>query len=167
LQAASTFGGAAVVIRGHADPTKTLVQLLTVGMKKGLIARTGQSGNYKYFLKTKNGNQELDLNQTGAMVKLIESGAFEGAADSPLQTMQAALNLSLARAEQVKQSITQHAEQRGVNVNLSQLQPLGAGISDPVISKPSSIAEAKQNMRVEFRIVKVNPEDLSETDFDF
>lgn len=167
LQAASTFGGAAVVIRGHADPTKTLVQLLTVGMKKGLITRTGQKGQYKYYLKTQSGNQELDLNQTTAMVKLIESGAFEGASDSPLQTMQAALNLSLARAEQVKQSITQYAEKREVNVNLSQLQPLGAGISDPVISKPSSIEEAKQNMRVEFRIVKVNPEELSETDFDF
>ena len=167
LRAASTFGGAAVVIRGHADPTKTLVQLLKAGMQKGLIVRTGQSGNYKYFLRTQEGNRELDLNQTAAIVKLIETGAFEGKADSPMQTMQAALNLSLARAEQVKQSITQYAEQRGVNVNLSQLQPLGAGIADPVISKPSSLEEAKQNMRVEFRIVKVNPEELKDSDFDF
>jgi hypothetical protein len=36
-----------------------------------------------------------------------------------------------------------------------------------VIAKPTSMDEAKQNMRVEFRIVKVNPEALQESDFDF
>ncbi|TWT29194.1 hypothetical protein KOR34_53340 [Posidoniimonas corsicana] len=167
LQSASTFGGAAVVIRGHSDPTKTLVQAIKAGLGKGIIRRTGQQGNYRYFLNSQGGARELDLSQTGEMVRLIKSGAFEGASDSPLQTMQAALNLSLARAEQVKQAIVKHAEQEGVSVNLSQLQPVGAGISDPVISKPSNMAEARQNMRVEFRIVKVNPEELSETDFDF
>ncbi len=167
LQSASTFGGAAVVIRGHSDPTKTLVQLIKAGLDKGVIRRTGQQGDYRYFLNSAQGNQEIDMSQTGEMVRLIKSGAFEGASDSPLQTMQAALNLSQARAEQVKQAIVDYAEEQGINVNLSQLQPLGAGISDPVISKPSNIAEAKQNMRVEFRIVKVNPEELSESDFDF
>ncbi len=167
LQQASTFGGAAVVIRGHSDPTKTLVQLIKAGLDKGVIRRTGQQGNYRYFLNTSQGNKELDISQTDEMVRLIKSGAFEGAADSPLQTMQAALNLSQARAEQVKQAIVGYAEQQGINVNLSQLQPLGAGISDPVISKPANIEEAMQNMRVEFRIVKVNPEELSESDFDF
>ena len=167
LQSASTFGGAAVVIRGHSDPTKTLVQLIKAGLKKGVIRRTGQKGNYHYFIQSQGGNTELDLSQTDEMVRLIKSGAFEGAADSPLQTMQAALNLSQARAEQVKQAIVNYADQRGINVNLTQLQPVGAGISDPVVSKPSNMAEARQNMRVEFRIVKVNPEDISESDFDF
>jgi outer membrane protein OmpA-like peptidoglycan-associated protein len=167
LQAASTFGGAAVVIRGHADPTKTLVDLIKSGMKKGIIQRTGQSGNYRYFLRTQQGSQELDLNQTKALLELIESGAFEGTDSSPLQTMQAALNLSLARAEAVKQAIIDYAGQQNISVNLSQLKPVGAGVSEPVISKPSSMAEAMQNMRVEFRIVRVNPEELSESDFDF
>lgn len=167
LQSASTFGGAAVVIRGHSDPTKTLVQLIKAGLKKGVIRRTGQKGNYRYYIQSRGNNQELDLSQTKQMVDLIKSGAFEGAADSPLQTMQAALNLSQGRAEQVKTAIVDYADQRGISVNLSQLQPLGAGISDPVISKPSNMAEAKQNMRVEFRIVKVNPEELSDSDFDF
>lgn len=167
LQSASTFGGAAVVIRGHSDPTKTLVQLIKAGLEKGIIRRTGQQGNYRYFINTQGGTKEMDLSQTKDMVQLIQSGAFEGKADSPLQTMQAALNLSQARAEQVKDAIIKYAEQKGVNVNLSQLQPLGAGISDPVISKPTNMAEAKQNMRVEFRIVKVNPEELSDSDFNF
>ncbi|MFV1964190.1 MAG: hypothetical protein ACC628_02115 [Pirellulaceae bacterium] len=167
LQSASTFGGAAVVIRGHSDPTKTLVNLIRSGMAKGVIQRTGQRPNYRYFLRANQGSQEVNLNRTAEMVALIESGVFEGADNSPQQTMQAALNLSLARAEAVKQAITDYAKSRGINVNLSQLQPIGAGITDPVVTKPTSMEQAKQNMRVEFRIVKVNPEDLKEADFDF
>lgn len=167
LQSASTFGGAAVVIRGHSDPTKTLVTLIKAGTSKGLITRTGSTGNYKYFLKTDRGSQPLDLDNTETLVKLIQSGAFEGAGESPMQTMQAAMNLSLSRADAVKQAIVAYAEQSGINVNVSQLAPIGAGISDPVISKPSSIEEAMQNMRVEFRIVKVAAETLQESDFDF
>jgi len=167
LQSASTFGGAAVVIRGHSDPTLTLVRLLESGMQKGIIQRVGQPKAYRYYLKSTTGSVELDLNRTAELVKLIEAGAFEGGKDSPLQTMQAALNLSLARAEAVKQAIVDYAKERNINVNLSQLKPLGAGISEPVISKPQSLEEAKQNMRVEFRIVKVNPEALKESDFDF
>ncbi|TWT94819.1 hypothetical protein Pla108_36700 [Botrimarina colliarenosi] len=167
LKSASTFGGAAVVIRGHSDPTKTLVQLVKAGLSKGILRRTGASGDYRYFLNAGGNSRELDLSQMNEMVRLIETGAFEGAADSPQQTMQAALNLSLARAEAVRQAIADYARSRDINVNLSQLQPVGAGISDPVIAKPTNMAEAKQNMRVEFRIVKVNPEALKDSDFDF
>ncbi|MEO8495422.1 MAG: hypothetical protein ABI614_10145 [Planctomycetota bacterium] len=167
LQSASTFGGAAIVIRGHSDPTKTLVNLIKSGMQKGLITRTGQSGNYTYFTQTTQGSRKLDLENTRALVELIQGGAFEGTADSPLQTMQAAMNLSLSRADQVKEAIVAYAKSREINLNVSQLAPVGAGIAEPVISKPNSIEEAKQNMRVEFRIVKVNPETLNATDFDF
>ena len=167
LQSASTFGGAAVVIRGHSDPTKTLVQLVKSGLKKGVLRRTGQRGAYRYFINSRGQNKELDLSQMDQLVQLIESGAFEGSADSPQQTMQAALNLSYARAEAVRKAIVNYARRGDISVNLSQLQATGAGISDPVISKPSNMAEARQNMRVEFRIVKVNPEELSESDFDF
>ena len=167
LQAASTFGGAAIIIRGHADPTATLINLLKAGMSKGLIKRTGQSGNYTYYLTRGGEQQKLDTNATAALVELIESGAFEGEGDSPMQTMQAARNLSQRRADEVRRSIAEYARSRDITVNLSQLQPVGAGISEPVISRPRSMEEARENMRVEFRIVKVNPEQLSESDFDF
>jgi outer membrane protein OmpA-like peptidoglycan-associated protein len=167
LQSASTFGGAAVVIRGHSDPTKTLVNLIKSGMKKGLITRTGQRGNYTYFTQTAQGSRKLDLQNTRALTELIQAGGFEGTPDSPLQTMQAALNLSLRRAEVVKDAIVAYAKSREINLNVSQLAPIGAGITEPVISKPNSIEEARQNMRVEFRIVKVNPESLNAADFDF
>lgn len=167
LKSASTFGGAAVVIRGHSDPTKTLVQLVKAGLSKGILRRTGASGDYRYYINAGGQSRELDLSQMDQMISLIGSGAFEGAADSPQQTMQAALNLSLARAEAVRKAIADYARSQDIAVNLSQLQPVGAGISDPVIAKPTNMAEAKQNMRVEFRIVKVNPEALKESDFDF
>ena len=167
LQSASTFGGAAVVIRGHSDPTKTLVNLIKAGMKKGVITRTGQRGNYTYFLKTDRGSQRLDLSKTQTLVDLIQLGTFEGTQDSPLQTMQAALNLSQQRADAVKAAIVKYAEDRGINVSLGQLAPIGAGITEPVVSKPTKIEEARQNMRVEFRIVKVDPETLTAEDFDF
>lgn len=167
LKSASTFGGAAVVIRGHSDPTKTLVQLVKAGLEKGVLRRTGMQGDYRYFINAGGQSRELDLSQMDQMVQLIQSGAFEGSADSPQQTMQAALNLSLARADAVRQAIADYARKQNIAVNLSQLQPVGAGIADPVIAKPTSMEEAKQNMRVEFRIVKVNPEALQESDFDF
>ena len=81
--------------------------------------------------------------------------------------MQAALNLSQQRADAVKKAIVRYAEDRSINVNLAQLAPVGAGISEPVISKPTTMEEAQQNMRVEFHIVKVDPESLHESDFDF
>ena len=153
LQSASTFGGAAVIVRGHSDPTRTLVQLIRSGMKKGIIKRTGQRGSYRYYVKSGGGQRELDLTQMEEMVRLIKSGAFEGAADSPMQTMQAALNLSQSRAEAVKRAIIDYARRQGITVNLNQLQPLGAGISDPVISKPKkpSRGEAKHAGRVPHR----------------
>ena len=133
LKSASTFGGAAVVIRGHSDPTKALVQLVKAGMKKGVIRRTGQKGAYKYFLNNVGRGRELDLSAMDEMVRLIESGAFEGGADSPMQTMQAALNLSLARAEAVRAAIADYARQRDIAVNLAQLQrerPPGAQLRE-------------------------------------
>ena len=163
LQSASTFGGAAVVIRGHSDPTRTLLNLIKAGMEKGILRKSGRAPKYQYFLQGK----ELKLDQTERIVELIKSGAFAGTKHQPLQTMQAALNLSQSRAEAVKAAIVEYAKQRGISVNLQQLQPLGVGISEPLISKPASLKDARVNMRVEFQIVKVNPESLSESDFDF
>ncbi len=163
IQSASTFGNAVVVIRGHADPTKVLVELIRVGMEKGLIKRTGKSGDFQYFLQ----GRPLDLNQTDKIVELVKTGAFEGQQYRPRQTMQAALNLSQRRAEAVKKSIVGFAQNQGVNLDITQIQPVGAGISEPVIAKPQDMNQARQNMRVEFRIVRVPAETLNESDFNF
>ncbi len=163
LKAASTFGNARVVIRGHSDPTKTLVDMLRIGMSKGLIKQTGTKGNYQYFLQGK----PLDLEQVETLQGLIEEGMFSGGTPDPKVTMQAALNLSKKRAEAVRAALLGFASAQEVTIDQSQITPVGAGIADPVIAKPRNLDEAKQNMRVEFRIVKVEAEVIQSTDFDF
>ena len=44
VRSASKFGNAVVAIRGHSDPTKSLVEMLKVGMAKGIIQRSGNKG---------------------------------------------------------------------------------------------------------------------------
>ncbi len=163
LKGASTFGNARVVIRGHADPTKTLIDLVKAGMAKGLIQQNGVAGNYRYYFQGK----PLELNDTKKISELIKQGAFSGGEPDPNITMQAALTLSKSRADQVMKALQDYAKQTNVNLDLSQISPVGAGIAEPLIAKPRNMDEAQQNMRVEFRIVKVNAEALAPTDFNF
>jgi ABC-type nitrate/sulfonate/bicarbonate transport system substrate-binding protein len=163
LKAASTFGNARVVIRGHSDPTKTLSDFVTAGMTKGILQRNGTAGNYRYFYQ----GRPLDMTNIKNLTELIKAGAFGGGNNDPAVTMQAALNLSKARADAVKAALTVHATRNQSNLDLSQIVPVGAGIVEPVIPKPRSMEEAKENMRVEFRIVKVDAEALTPSDFSF
>ncbi|XOV70769.1 MAG: ABC transporter substrate-binding protein [Verrucomicrobiota bacterium] len=164
VESSQRFGNAVIAIRGHADPTKTLLDLVKAGMQKGVLKRSGASGNYNYSLQ----GRPLDLEATKDLVQLIESGSFDGAQTfNPRETMQAALNLSRLRAEQVLDAISQYASSKGVTIDTSQIQPVGVGIREPFIAKPSNLNEAKQNMRVEFRIVRVPAEATTSSDFDF
>jgi len=163
IKAASTFGNARVVIRGHSDPTKTLSDFVSSGISKGILQRNGTVGNYRYFYQGK----PLDVGNIAAITELIKLGAFGGGNNDPAVTMQAALNLSKARADAVKNALTEYAKQTKSNLDLSQITPIGAGIIEPVIAKPRTMEEAKENMRVEFRIVKVDAEALAPSDFSF
>jgi len=164
VEAADKFGNAVIAVRGHADPSKTLLDLVKAGLQKGVLKRSGTAGNYTYSLN----GQPLDLGHTGTLTKLIEGGAFDGVADlNPRETMQAALNLSRARAEAVRESIVEYAKKKGLNIDKSQIQPAGVGIREPFVAKPKNLDEAKQNMRVEFRIVRVAAEAAKASDFDF
>jgi outer membrane protein OmpA-like peptidoglycan-associated protein len=164
VETANKFGNAVIAVRGHADPTKTLLDLVKAGMQKGVLRRSGTSGNYSYSIN----GQPLDLGQTAGLTKLIEGGAFVGVADSnPRETMQSALNLSRSRAEAVRDSVIEFAQSKGFNIDRTQIQPVGVGIREPFISKPSNLDQARQNMRVEFRVVRVPAEATKPADFDF
>ncbi len=164
IETADKFGNAVVAIRGHADPTKTLVDLVKAGLTKGTLKRSGSRGNYNYSLN----GRSLSLDNTELLLEAIGQGAFDGVDDyNPRRTMQAALNLSRKRAEAVKSSVVAYAKGKGIAVDLSQIQPQGVGIAEPFISKPRSVAEAEQNMRVEFRVIRVSAEVTQESDFDF
>lgn len=162
-QAASTFGNSVILVRGHADCNKVLADLVRAGMAKGLIRRTKVGDSYQYFLNGK----ELDLSQTDLVTKLIEGGAFDGTDPNPRETMQAALNLSQTRAKAVKDALEKYAKDTKVNLDLSQIQPVGVGMSEPLISRPKSPEDSLKNMRVEFRIIRIPAESVKPSDYDF
>jgi ABC-type nitrate/sulfonate/bicarbonate transport system substrate-binding protein len=163
LREASKFGNARVIIRGHSDPTRTILDLVKSGLSKGIIQQTGTTGNYRYFLNGK----PLDLSRTKEVIELIKGGTFGGGNPDPTVTMQAALSLSKSRADSVFTELKRYAKDSDINIDLSQIVPVGAGVTEPIIPKPRNLEEAKENMRVEFRIVKVNPESLAPSDFNF
>ncbi len=164
VELASTFGNAVIAVRGHADPTKTLYDLVQAGMDKGVIKRAGRPGQYEYFLEGK----KLDLTDVKKIEELVAAGAFDGAkAANPRETMQAALNLSKVRAEVVRDTVVKYAKGRQLLLNPGQLQPMGVGIREPLIARPKNLDEAKQNMRVEFRILRVQAEPSKPGEFDF
>lgn len=163
IEAASTFGNAVIAVRGHADPTKTLVDLVQAGIASGRVKRTGVRNNYKYFLDGK----PLDISRTAEIVKLIEEGEFGGnGQNNPRETMQAALNLSKGRADAVRDAVVAYAEAHGYRLDASQIQPVGVGVREPIIPVPRNLEDAQKNMRVEFRLLKVPAEVVGADEFD-
>ncbi|MEO1482436.1 MAG: ABC transporter substrate-binding protein [Myxococcota bacterium] len=165
LDLAREYGGAVIAVRGHSDPTKVLASLVKAGMRKGVLKRSGSPGNWSYSLRGK----PLKLEQTDALIKLIETGAFDGAGvvESPREIMQAARNLSLRRAQAVRESILRYAKKRGKKVDATQIQAQGVGIREPFVATPRSMADVRRNTRVEFRLVGVSPEAATASDFDY
>lgn len=164
VETAARFGNAVIAIRGHADPSKTLLDLVKAGIAKGVLRRVGTPGNYSYSLN----GRPLDLGSTAELAKLIEQGSFDGVPENnPRETMQAALNLSRSRAEAVLSSIVDYAKTKGVTMDKTQIAPVGVGIREPFVAKPANMDEAKKNMRVEFRVVRVAAEASKPADFDF
>jgi len=169
-KASATFGNAAIIIEGHADPTLALQHFFWAAKAKGLI--TGTSGSYRFK------GQPLDLSNTDAVVQAVQmenlagqqrrnrSGQIEEIPD-PKRTVAAALTLSKSRAEAVKSAIESYAQQNKLNIDLSQALAHGVGVADPVNPKPTNMTEAKENMRVVFRVVRVAAEALNEADFNF
>ena len=99
----------------------------------------------------------LDLSSEQELVKLIEAGEFDAVEGyNPRRTMQEALNLSHKRAEAVRDSIIAYAKENGLYIDRNRIQPVGVGVREAIVSKPSNIDEARKNMRVEFRLVRVD-----------
>lgn len=170
VQNASTFGNAVIVIRGHADPTLALQHFFWAARAKGLIS--GNPGNYRFK------NQPLNLADTQTVLAAINEEVLSGqrrqdrsgnvvSIPDPKITVQSALTLSLSRAEAVKKAVEEYAKGRKLPLDLSQIRPQGVGIGEPIVARPQSVQEAKKNMRVEFRVVKVAAEAVKESDFDF
>lgn len=169
-QLSATFSNAVVVIEGHSDPTLALQHFFWAAKAKGLI--TGSDGVYKFK------EQPLDLKDTELVIKTIQSENFAGQKRTnsegqeveipdPKQTVVAALTLSKSRAEAVRKSIENYAKANSFQVDLSQIKPWGVGVASPVNPRPRNMQQAKENMRVVFRVVRVKAEALKSEDFDF
>jgi hypothetical protein len=143
---ASRFATAAIVVRGHADPTKMLYEFVQEGLSNDRIKQVGQPGSYKYYM---DGN-ELDLKETKKIMDFIDDGNFQDAKD----TMAAALKLSLDRAKAVREKVLAYAKSKGLHVEGGQFKIEGVGVAEPIIPRPKDKEQAEVNMRVEFRIVK-------------
>jgi len=79
---------------------------------------------------------------------------------------QAARNLSMSRSIAVQDSVIRYANSLGINMDPSQFATLGKGINDPSTGNtcngpcaPKTESEWKSNMRVVFRIVRVEAEE--------
>jgi ABC-type nitrate/sulfonate/bicarbonate transport system substrate-binding protein len=164
LEAASTFGNAVIAIGGHADPTLMLRYVVEAGMAKGNLSRTGSPGDYQYTLD----GRPFDLADPASVQDAIKAGKFSGGGEKdPMRIMKALEELSQDRAEAVKTAIVDYANAKGYRLDVSQIQPVGVGAREPLVAKPTTVDEARQNMRVEFRLMKVPVEAISTTDFNF
>jgi outer membrane protein OmpA-like peptidoglycan-associated protein len=164
VEAASTFGNAVIAIGGHADPTLMLRQMVEAGMKKGNLERTGSPGAYQYTIDGK----PFDLADPAVVQEAIKAGKFSGIGQKdPKRTLVALQQLSQDRADAVKKAIVEYAGAKGYRLDPSQIQPVGVGAREPLVAKPTTQAEARQNMRVEFRLMKVPVEAISTGDFNF
>jgi ABC-type nitrate/sulfonate/bicarbonate transport system substrate-binding protein/outer membrane protein OmpA-like peptidoglycan-associated protein len=170
VSSSQTFGNAVILIRGHSDPTLALQNFFWAAKAKGLI--TGDGPNYKFK------GQPLNLADTNEVIKAIQgenlagqkrvnSDGKEVAIDDPKVTVAAALQLSQTRAANVKKSLEEFAKKKGYVLDLSQIQPQGVGIAEPINARPRNMNQAKENMRVEFRVIRVRAESLREDDFNF
>jgi ABC-type nitrate/sulfonate/bicarbonate transport system substrate-binding protein len=168
IETAKLYGNAMMVIRGHVDPTKTLSQFRAAGIKNGTLRQVKDGGEVKYFL-VKTG-KPIDLAETKKVMELIDKGEDfidkEDPDKNPKLTIEAAQKLSELRAKEVRESIIELAKANGVRLVENQFKSEGVGIGEPVIGKPRNPDQAAKNRRVEFRIVRISPEKLSQKDFD-
>ncbi len=168
VEEASKYGHAVLDIRGHVDPTSTLLKFVKLGLEKGFLTRKAKAGGgYDYSLNGK----PFDLADTQAVMAEIDkqdkAGQFAGvsAADNPSVIAQAAKDLSEKRAKNFQAAILEYATAKNVHLSDSQFKSEGVGIAEPIVAIPRAEADAAKNRRVEFRILKVSPEVVQSKDY--
>jgi outer membrane protein OmpA-like peptidoglycan-associated protein len=150
LDQAAVCGGAAIVIRGHADPTEVLRAILSEGKANGTVRQTLEAGKEVCYFN----GQPIDLSDTAAVVKAIKGGKFEHAA----YLVDGAVKLSQDRADAVLEALRGYAKSRQLDLQENQFTSVGVGMAEPVVAVPKTFEEARKNMRVEFRLQTFPPE---------
>jgi len=127
----------------YADAFKKAINLAaTYG--GAILTVEGHSDPLGYLRKMKEGSPDVVLNRT----------------------RQAAKNLSLSRANAVRDSMTSYAKKQGISLDRSQFAVVGHGIDKPrsgmcggAPCAPKTAEKWLDNMRVEFRIIQVEAEE--------
>jgi ABC-type nitrate/sulfonate/bicarbonate transport system substrate-binding protein/outer membrane protein OmpA-like peptidoglycan-associated protein len=168
VEEASKYGGAVLDIRGHVDPTSTLLKFVKIGLDKGYLTRAPKpGGGYNYSLNGK----PFDLGDTKTVLAEIEQedkgGEFAGVAagDNPAVIEQAAKDLSQKRAQNFQAAILEYAGAKKVRLSDTQFKSEGVGIAEPLVAIPRAETDAAKNRRVEFRILKVPAESVQQKDY--
>jgi ABC-type nitrate/sulfonate/bicarbonate transport system substrate-binding protein/outer membrane protein OmpA-like peptidoglycan-associated protein len=164
IELTRSYTRAPIVIRGHVDSTRLVAAVLRAGMKSGQVKQSGNPGNYQYFME----GRPLDLENARPMMTLVNDPRFNqlDRGENPTEIAQAAVDLSLARAEAVRDALLAYASSKGTALDGSQIQVQGVGAREPLVVKPRTPQEAAANRRVEFSIVRVSAEALSQSDLD-
>ncbi|MDO8424962.1 MAG: hypothetical protein Q7T01_00375 [bacterium] len=164
IQLAAKYGGAALAVRGHADPTKVLGDMVKAGLETGVLERRGEGAAKRYFVS----GRELALTSTADVVATIQRGTFDKAKSAkPRELMLAARNLSQQRADEVRSAIVAHASKSGKHLDANQIQAQGVGVLEPLVPVPRSMDDVTQNTRVEFALVRVSAEATTSADFEY
>ena len=145
------YGNAVVEVRGHADGTGLVQQILAAGLAKGIFK--DQGGNYTYK------DKPVDLKDVKGLMKIVAGEGFDKDDKDKIQARYDNLaKLSNARADKVRSSVNGYAEQKGYKVDKNQLKITGVGADEPAsIMFPVKAAETAKNRRVEFAIRAVGP----------
>jgi outer membrane protein OmpA-like peptidoglycan-associated protein len=164
---ARKYTRAPIVIRGHTDTTLLVSTILRKGMAMGLVKQAGTTGNFSYSI---NGSP-LDINNAKQVLGIMGMPGINDTdptknTPSPSRIAEAATALSRDRANQVRNALIAYAAKKGVTLDQSQINIVGAGASDPFIVKPRSVEEAAKNRRVEFSIVRVTAEAATNADYE-
>jgi ABC-type nitrate/sulfonate/bicarbonate transport system substrate-binding protein len=159
---ASVFSNSVVAIRGHADLAKVIGDFVKASLKKGTLTASGTGAGRKYALKD---GTPLDLADTAKVLKLIRDGDFAGADDDPQRTLKAVEDLSEARARSVQQAVLKYAKDHNLRLDVSQLKSVGVGVNEPAVHLPRTKEQMADNRRVEFRIIKIPAEAVTEVTY--
>lgn len=162
----SSYRKAPFVIRGHGDPTHMISNVVKAGMQAGQIQQSGNTvDGYTYLM----GGRPIDIRRDLRLLKLATSPEFNGMypkGENPRELQAAALEMTKARADDTLVAFLAFAKKKGVAVDETQFHTEGVGFAEPLILKAQSPEEAAQNRRVEFSIVHVTAEAVTQSDFD-
>jgi ABC-type nitrate/sulfonate/bicarbonate transport system substrate-binding protein len=162
LEQASLFGNAVMAVRGHADAINVLRMFAETGLKTKTL--TKGKDEYEYLLK---GGGKLDLRDAKKVAELVKKDNMGN--NNLTKEMEFLQGLSEKRAEAVRRAVVSFASSKGLRLDQSQIRAVGAGMTEPVIAFPdrNKPQEWTKNRRVEFRIIKVSPEAIKASDFDY